>query len=535
MKCAKRLKKLNRRSLNSCISPIRRISGAWTLTEDKQMFDSLKKLFNKDIKPSQNDQPGKTPYYSVIPSSMDEAETYLKSLFHDSSDIVIRPIQTFKDKAIILYVDGLSSKDLIGRDIIAPLKAPTFDGDVIRSTNISQYTKVTKVAELISGVLSGNTGVLYEGAKEALVADLKKWEMRGVEMPDSEGVIRGPKEGFTESIRINTSMLRRKIRTPDLVIENIVIGEQTNTKIGIAYINGIVNSKVLEILKERLSKINTDAILESGYIEQYIEERVASPLATVAITQRPDIAAAKILEGRVAILCDGTPHVLTVPHLFIENLQSSEDYYNRFIFGTLQRMIRLFALFVCILLPGLYVAITTFNQELIPTVFLLTLLSSNERVPLPAGAEAFFMLLMFELLRESGTRLPRQIGSAISIVGALIIGQAAVDAGIVSNPMVIVTALTAVATLAIPSLTEFALIYRFFFLFLGAFMGIPGICSGFIIMMVQIASLDSFGVPVLAAWSEKLHKDQIIRFPLIKMIYRPLEIARGNIRRHRSP
>jgi spore germination protein KA len=466
-----------------------------------------------------------------IPSSIEECESIAKEIFENSSDIVIQVIETVKGKAMIAYVDGLASKDLTDRDIVWPLKSKGFDGDPVNALQVSQYLIIDNIPSFVGQVLQGNTVVFYENFGKAIVVDFKSWEKRSVDTPDAEAVVRGPKEGFNETIRSNTALLRRKIRTPDLKMENISIGRQTNTNIVLAYIDGIVNQEVLKELKRRLSFIDTDAILESGYIEQFIEDNSLSPLSTVGMTQKPDIVAAKILEGRVAILCDGTPHVLTVPQLFIENIQVSEDYYNRVLISSFLRFFRTFALLVSVGLPGFYVAVTTFNFEMIPTVFFVSLISASEKIPLPVGAEMFFLLIMFELLRESGTRLPRAIGSAISIVGALIVGEAAVNAGIVSAPTVIIIALTAVASFIIPKLTEFMTLYRFFFLFLGATMGLIGICSGLFIMLTQIASKTSFGVPMLSSFNKEEMKDAVVRFPLYDQIFRPVSIAKQNRRR----
>ncbi len=295
---------------------------------------------------------------------------------------------------------------------------------------------------------------------------------RSIEEPQAEAVVRGPKEGFIEDISTNKAMLRRRIRSSDLVFEDYIIGKQTKTKISIAYLQGIVNEDVLNGVKNRIGKINIDGILESGYIQQLIEDNPESLVSTIADTQKPDVVVGKILEGRVAVFCDGTPHVLTMPKVFIEDIQTSEDYYLRPYFATFLRGLRVFSLFLSIVLPGLYVALQTFHQEMIPTVLLITMAGAREGVPFPAIVEAFLMTLMLELIKESGIRLPRAVGSAVSIVGALVLGQAAVEAGIVSAPMVIVVAATAIAEFAVPSLTEAVIIYRFILILLGGFMGL---------------------------------------------------------------
>jgi len=465
-----------------------------------------------------------------IPLTISECEDLVKTVFCNSGDVVVEAFETQKKKAMIVYIDGLVNKDLVDRDIIAPLKSADFKGE-LSSTIKANFKVVYDIASFVKEVVNGNTAVFYEKSEEIFIVDFKQWEKRSVQEPDSETVTRGPKEGFTENIRTSTALIRRKIRNSNLVFENLTLGRQTNTPIALVYIKDIVNQDVLKELKSRLDKIDTDSILESGYIEQYIDDNTFSPISAVGVTQKPDIAAARILEGRVAILCDGTPHVLTVPELFIENLHSSEDYYNRPLQSTLIRFLRLIGLFIGTLLPGLTVAIITYNQEMIPTAFLMHLINSTQHTPLPTAAEAFFLILMFELLRESGTRLPKTVGSAITIVGSLIIGDAAVKAGIVGAPMVIIIALTAVASFIVPNLTEFILIYRLFFLFLGATMGLIGIGSGVVIMLTQLISTESFGIPILSSFSKDEMKDGILRSPLGSMKYRRGSIAKNNVKR----
>ncbi len=225
------------------------------------------------------------------------------------------------------------------------MKSKNFDGDVGLAVK-SHYKEVDDIANFVTEVLQGNTALFYEGSEKVFIIDIKQWDKRSVETPDMETVIRGPREGFTESIRTNTALLRRKLRTPKLIIENTVVGKQGNTPVGIAYIEGIVNEDVLKEVKRRISGIDTDAIFESGSIELYITENKFSPVGGIGATQKPDVAAARILEGRVAVLCDGTPHVLTIPELFVENLQTSEDYYDKILLAAILRMLRFIGLFI---------------------------------------------------------------------------------------------------------------------------------------------------------------------------------------------
>jgi spore germination protein KA len=308
-----------------------------------------------------------------------------------------------------------------------------------------------KLKDAVDGLLSGNAMLLVDGFDKALDIGCKGYDKRSVTEPLTESVVRGPREGFTENLRTNTALLRRKIRNPDFIIEPMKIGARTGTGIAIAYIRGLCNQSVIDNVKARLRSINTDSILESGYIEQYIEDNPFSIFSTVGYSEKPDTVAGKILEGRCAIIIDGSPIVLTVPMLFIESFQSAEDYYTRPLIASMMRLVRFIAFGISVLTPAFYVAMVTFHQELIPTKLMLTMSAAAKNVPFPASLEVLIMLLSFEIVREAGVRLPRPVGQAISIVGALIVGQAAVSAGLVGAPVVIVVALTAVSSFIVPN------------------------------------------------------------------------------------
>jgi spore germination protein KA len=399
---------------------------------------------------------------------------------------------------------------------------------------VTNIKEINNLNQAITNIIDGNAIMFIESVDFAVSISCTGWKKRSVEEPSSEMGIRGPKEGFIESINVNRSLIRRKIKNENLVFEKKSIGRQTNTKVNFVYIEGIVSNEVLEELRKRFSKIDIDAILDTGSLEEYIEDSHISPISTVGNTQKPDIVAAKLLEGRVAILCDGSPQVLTVPHLFVENIQTSEDYYSRPYIANVMRIVRLIALIISIIFPAFYVALGTFHQEMIPSVFLITMAGADLGTPFPAFLEVFLMLASFELLKESGTRMPKALGSAISIVGALVLGDAAVKAGIVSADLIVVIAFTAVATFIVPSLNEVITLYRFILLILAGVMCIYGITAGTFIMIIHANSLKSFGVPYLSPLApvnmEGL-KDSIIRFPLWSIKKRPEFISGKNKKR----
>ena len=473
-----------------------------------------------------------------ISSILQDNMNTIRDIFKHSSDIVYTDFESYSGvKAIIIYIDGVVEKDSLNQDVITPFILEYKNDSIKKCIHVAANVEISTMQEAIDKILEFQAVMFLDGFNIAYAIDAKGWDKRTIEEPESEIVIRGSKEGFVETIRINTSMLRRKIKNPNLVFEALKLGRQTKTDVAIAYIDGIANKDILDELRKRLSLIDIDGVLESGYIEEYIEDSHVSPFSTIGNTQKPDRVAAKLLEGRIAILCDGTPHVLTVPYLFIEHLQSSEDYYMRPYIASFLRALRIFAFFVSVFLPALYVALQTFHQEMIPTTLLIRMAAAKEGLPFPTAAEAFFMILMFELLRESGTRLPRQVGSAVSIVGALVIGEAAVNAGIVSGTMVIVTSITAICSFIVSSLSEVMVIYRLVFLFLGGFMGLYGIACGIAVTVAHAVSIKTFGVPYmfpLAPFNIEGMKDYEIRFPLFKMIKRPKFIVNKNIKRRRK-
>jgi spore germination protein KA len=300
------------------------------------------------------------------------------------------------------------------------------------------------------------------------------------------------------------------------------------------YLDGVADHKVVDTVKYRISRLDVDSILESGYIEEYVEDAPFSPFATVGYSEKPDVVAGRLLEGRVAVVVDGTPFVLTAPMLFIESFQTAEDYYTRPLYASLMRILRYLAYFITVFAPALFIALTAFHQELIPTTLLFTIANAREGTPFPVFLETFIMVVTFETLREAGIRLPRPVGQAVSIVGALIMGDAAISAGLVGAPVVIVVAIMAVAGFLVPAQNDSASLLRIGMMVLAAFAGFYGVSMGFLALLLHLGSLTSFGVPYFDGftWTRNL-QDSIIRMPLWSMIRRPKDIARNDITRRR--
>lgn len=471
-----------------------------------------------------------------------------------SGDLRVRRIQlqTGEERAFygaILYIDGLSKLHTVLQSLLdetgnLPFLKPDSPQAMLNHLKQSVITEGI-VAEVDSWpaffrfLLKGNSVLLLDGCNFGLAVGTQDPKVRAIEEPNTQSVVRGPREGFTEQLNWNTSMVRRKITSPDLWLESMEIGRITQTEVAVMYLHNLVSEEVLHEVRRRLAAIDIDSVLESNYIEEQIQDAQLTPFPTIFNTERPDVVAAALLEGRVAILVDGTPFVLLVPAVFTQFFQASEDYYHRADFASLIRLLRFFAFILATLTPSFYIAITTFHQEMLPTTLLFNLASQREGVPFPAFIEALMMEITFEILREASVRMPRTVGQAISIVGTLVIGQAAVEAGLVSAAMVIVVSITAISNFVLPAFNMgiSARIIRFLMMMLGASFGLFGIFLGLLAVVLHLCSLSSFGVPYMSplapfVWSDQ--KDTMLRLPFKWLITRPKSMHPKDLVRQRN-
>jgi spore germination protein KA len=490
----------------------------------------MKKLKIQKKPAQQHDLPVK-----ALQSSLQEQIDYIKEKTGNSIDVVIRKLQLRDGKsAAVVFVEGIADSKAINDFLIESImnKHPVHNSQPIFEILLKEVVALGDVKEITDwdnlylSLMSGESIILVDGAQKALSASTRGGEHRSIQEPSSQVTVRGPRDGFTESIRTNTALIRRRIQNPDLWLENMKIGSVTKTDVSIMYIKGIAKDEIVEEVRNRLKRIEIDSILESGYIEQLIEDTAFTTFPTLYHTERPDMVAGNLLEGRVAIIVNGTPFVLIAPAVFIQFFQSVEDYYGRADIATALRFLRILIFFISIIAPAAYIAVTTFHQEMIPTQLLVAIAAQRETVPFPALVEALIMEVSFEILREAGVRMPRAVGSAISIVGALVIGQAAVQAGIVSPAMVIIVAITAIANFATPAFAVAisARLIRFGFMFAAATFGFYGIILGVIILAVHLCSLRSFGVPYLTPMAPLIPAnlgDTIVRLPVWAQKKRP--------------
>ncbi|MDD2418212.1 MAG: spore germination protein [Oscillospiraceae bacterium] len=509
---------------------------------NKKLRYGFFRLTEQNNHPPKPEDDSKKTQETLISGNLTADLEYIRKLLGTSSDIKMHEFrygEDFQLKGALVFVDGLVSNEILTESIMKPLimnrNLSPFQTssmqktlDTVRQTILcsGDITEKYTIGELVESCLSGDTVFLSEGFDKALIISSKGWEKRSITEPQTESVVRGPREGFTENFRTNTALIRRRIKSANLRLDHMSIGEKTDTNVCVAYIDGVADPNIVDTVKARLKSINTDAIMDSGYIEQYIEDHPFSLFPTVGYSEKPDVITARMLEGRVAIISDGSPFVTTAPMLLLESFQTSEDYYIRPYFASLLRIFRYLAFIITVSAPAFFIALTTYHQELIPTTLLLTIISAREGTPFPATLEAIILILSFEILREAGVRLPRPLGQAISIVGALVMGEAAVTAGLVGAPMVITIAITAVAEFAVPDQSEAASILRIIFLVLASVLGAYGIALGFLGVLIHLASLKSFGVPYCTNLTFNHNmQDSYIRMPLWFMSKRPKAIV----------
>lgn len=517
----------------------------------------LTRNFNKGRTESkinvQTEQPVDTELLKQNSVSLQLKDNYdfLQTVLGLNSDVVFRSFYLGMNEgcpALIIYIENMVDKTMLNNNIMKPLMFESTDTNlkpagkskyetIINSAlAVSNVTKLQTMDGIVGAILSGGVVFMAEGLPDAFIIDIRRHNQRAITQPDNEILVRGPREGFVETLPENIAMIRRKVKSPNLVFDLMTLGRVTATDVCVSYIKGIVTPQLVGEVIQRLQRVDIDGILESGYLEEFIEDDPYSPFPQIIHTERPDKVSAALLEGRVAILTEGTPFAMLVPGEFVSFLTSPEDYYERFMLGTAIRWIRAAALIISLTLPALYVAVTTFHSEMIPTRLLISITSYRQGLPFPTLVEALGMQATFELLREAGVRLPRSVGQAVSIVGALVIGQAAVQAGIVSPQMVIVVAFTGIASFAFPSynLGITIRLITFLFIFLAGVLGLFGVAIGIIIMSIHMASLRSFGVPYLGSLAP-LHltdlKDVLVRAPWWSMDERPAEISKLNPRR----
>ena len=478
---------------------------------------------------------------------LDRNIQHFEALFEGCGDMVARkfPIGTSLDRyCYVMYFDGMADRQIVEMSVLPRLMASaqkppenffhvpidllaTIKEGGMTTADLREEAGMDVIAK---AVMAGDTAIMVDGADMAVLVATKGFPSRGVTETNTEVVVQGSNEAFSEVMRINTALLRRRIKDPMLKVKQKQVGRRTVTDIALCYLDDVVRKEVLEMAVKRIENIDIDGILTCGALEEFIEEDYQSPFPQTQITERPDKAASAILEGRIAIVVDGSPMVILIPAVIDSFFQSADDYNQRWEIMSLARVLRFVSAFFALALPGLYIAVTTFHPNMLPMMLVFKMAAARESIPFPAVLEVLIMEFAFELLREAGIRLPRPVGSSIGIIGGLIVGEAAVSAGIVSPIVVIVVALTGIASFAIPSYSLVAAfrLSKFLIIALSAALGLLGFWIALILLLIHLASLKSFGLPYLFPFAAgdvngfTDFKDSLLRLPIIFMKKRPI-------------
>lgn len=470
----------------------------------------------------------KTP--EQVSTNLQDNIQAIEYTFKDSLDFILRKMNfgtSGQVRMALSFLETLTDKQGISDFVLEPLNMLAFrehDVTTIPNKIIDILPVALKIEEesnweeLEKKIVTGHAVLFIEGYEQAIVIEARKWSERGISEPQSESVVMGPREGFVESLITNVSLMRRRLRTPNLVMEAIPVGTTSNTNIVICYLKGVADVEMVQKVRRRIDNINVEAMYDLNVVNELISDVKLTPFRMYTTTERPDKLSSALVEGRVGLMAENSPAAMIVPTVFWQFFQSSEDYYEHYPMAAINRILRMLAFFMVVGLTAFYVAIVTFHQEMIPTVLTLSMAAAREPVPFPTVVEAFSLEIILEALREAGLRLPKPAGQAVSIVGALVMGQAAVEAGLVSPQLVIVVALAGIASFLIPdySFVVALRILKFIFIILAGAFGVFGLIMGYLLLGTHLTSLQSFGVPYMSPvtpfkWQDM--KDVFFRAP----------------------
>ena len=443
-------------------------------------------------------------------SDIDKAVEELKKELNSSSDVASRVIEKGSVKVGLVFLKSMIDNALFVKGIYQPIvdekseiTLQTLSSNIIKTADVSEIER----KEAADKVLMGNVVLFVSGEEKLLSIDIQKFPARTPSEPPTSAVLQGPREGFTEDVKTNVTLIRRRFYNKNLVLKDVFVGRYSNTRIVLAYIKGIASKDVVKEIEKRLKQIDIDGIIDSQYIMKFLQKNPQSLFKQVGSVEKPDIVAAKMLEGRVAIMVDGSPIVLTLPFIFFEEIQSSNDYYNSHIYASFIRMVRLVGILIAVIVPGAYIALRVHHQNIIPIKFLVTITNTTKGLPFTPFLELLFISLLFQILYEVSLRLPSYLGLATSIVGALILGDTGVKAGLISPPGVIIVALAKIALYVVPEHAYQLTLLQYIFIFVGGCLGMLGIVGFFVYLYIYLASIDSYGAPYLAPFAPRIQND----------------------------
>ncbi len=471
-------------------------------------------------------------------SNLEDKIDWLEKELNNSSDIASRMIEKGGDKLGLVFIKSMIDNLLFIEGVYEPLLLCENKLNVDVLTEIIKSADVNKISlkESVEKILMGNVVIIFEKDEQCLAIDIQKYPARIPSEPPTSAVLQGPREGFTEDIKTNITLIRRRFYNRNLFLKDVFVGKYSNTRVVLAFLKGVADKKLVKEIESKLQKIDIDGIIDSHYIIKFLEKNPDSLFKQVGSVEKPDIIAAKILEGRVAILVDGSPIVLTLPFLFFEEIQASNDYYNSHIYSSFIRVVRLLSIFISVIVPGAYIAMRVFHQNIIPIKFLVTITNTTRGLPFTPFLEMLFISLLFQILYEVSLRLPSYLGLATSIVGALILGDTGVKAGLISPPGVIVIALAKIALYTVPEQAYQLTVLQYLFLIVGGSIGMIGIVGLMIYLVVYLSSIDSYGCPYLAPFAPRVKsdlKDGVIMGTTKQMKTRPKSFKNHNLKRQK--
>lgn len=437
---------------------------------------------------------------------------YYKSKLNNSFDISSRIIMMGETKLGMLFIKSVMDKEIFVTSIMSPLlnfKGKKVDYDILEKDvlKIFELERVESESDIITKLTQNNLIIFVQGEKGAIATDMEKVPVRTPAEPPTSSVIMGPREGFVEDIKSNIALIRTRLKTDKLVIKDFEVGRYTKTKVCLFSLNGITDEELIKKVSKKIEEIDIDGILDSHYLLSFLQEGKNLLFKQIGTTEKPDIVAAKMLEGRIAIAVDGSPIILTLPFVFLEDLQSSNDYYTNPIYVTFMRIIRALGVFLATVLPGVFLSFRLYHYKALPLKYLITVANSTQGLPFSPFIEMVFILILFQILYEVSLRLPRYLGIATSIVGALVLGDTGVKAGLISSPVVIIIAMSIIAVYTVPEQAPQLTVLRAIFILLGGTFGILGIVAGMIYFVNEMNSLNFYDVPYLAPFSPKISKD----------------------------
>lgn len=470
--------------------------------------------------------------------NLNELKESIKIALNDSDDVITREFSSAGADCALFYLDGLTDKELLERDVIAPLlktDVPPSENNLSEIVCFCEQPKPLSDDDCPQTIADGDV-VLFASGKTFAIS-LRKFEKRAISEPPTSSVLKGPREGFIEEIKTNVSMIRRRIKSPALTVKNLKIGRYSNTAVSLVYLSGVADDKIVEEVTRKIESIDVDGVIDSAYVTSFIQGRRHTFFSQVGDTEKPDVAAAKILEGRIVVFVDGSPMALTLPFILFEDLQDGYDYYSEDWRAGMIRFFRLMGALLTVLLPGAYVALQSYHYHLLPLKFMITLLAATDGIPFPPAIEMLFVLLLFEILNQASIRMPRFMGISLSIVGAIVLGDTAVKAGLISSPAVLVSALSAIGIFCVPDQVGALSILRLLFLLVSAVIGLFGIVILMLILIAYLTSLESFGAAYLAPYAPRITpdlKDAMLKEGTFNMRTRPYSIPNKNRTRMRE-